>query len=105
MFNEIVKDVYEIMEAREPHTTPQDVLKHMASNVVEATHACAAETTWETACALADIVAQCVYIAGLLGIDLDKAFDHKMHVNAARAGITMPRADGTTVPSLSCGHQ
>lgn len=105
MFNEIVKDVREISEAVAPHMTPQDELKHLASNVVEAAHACAAGTTWETACALADIVAQCACIAGLIGVDLDKAFDHRMHVKASRAGITMPRADGTTIASLSCGHQ
>lgn len=104
MFNEIIKDVCEIAETCEPHRTPQDELKHLATSVVEVAHRCAAGTTWETACALADIMICCMSIAGLIGVDMDKAFDHKLHVDAARAGITMPRADGTTIATLSCGH-
>jgi NTP pyrophosphatase (non-canonical NTP hydrolase) len=97
MFNEITKDVLEIAKAREPNLTPQSILKHAATEVVEATHAAAAETSWDTACELADIIICAIIVAGLLKVDLDKAFDHKMHVNAARAGITMPEARGATI--------
>lgn len=104
MFNEITKDVLEIAIACEPNLTPQSILKHAATEVIEATHAAAAETTWDTACELADIIICAIATAGLLKVDLDKAFDHKMHVNAARAGITMPRGEGTTVAGLSCTY-
>ena len=97
MFNEITKDILEIAEAREPHLTPHDVLKHMAMEVVEATLAAATETSWDTACELADVIICAIITAGLLRVDLDKAFDHKMHINAARAGITMPEARGATI--------
>ena len=104
MFNEIIKDILEIAKAREPNLTPQSILKHAATEVVEATFAATTETSWDTACELADIIICAIIVAGLLKVDLDKAFDHKMHVNAARAGITMPRAEGTTVASLSCTY-